>query len=151
MTSLLPEPVNSGCKARLGRQRKAFGNLLQHDDSPNRWWSGEKFQILAQTIDGTSHFIVGAGFIKAETTFDRLAHIRKIFLTDGPPNDIDTEALSHFGHESRKVRDTDTLSHFQRALGCLGDCHLVAEDPQSQAKSSASLDSGGNFFPPSSP
>ena len=39
-----------------------------------------------------------------------------------------------FGHESRKAGDTDTLSQFQRALGCLGVSHLVAKDPQSKGK-----------------
>ena len=39
-----------------------------------------------------------------------------------------------FGHESRKAGDTDTLSQFQRALGCLGVRHLGAKDPQSEGK-----------------
>lgn len=34
----------------------------------------------------------------------------------------------------RGLGDTDTLSQFQRALGCLGVSHLVAKDPQSKGK-----------------
>jgi hypothetical protein len=50
------------------------------------------------------------------------------------PNDFYTDGLSLFGHESRKAGQNDTLSQFQRALGCLGVSHLVAPDPQSKGK-----------------
>jgi hypothetical protein len=83
------------------------------------------------TIDDATRRVVGAGFIEAETTF---AHVRDIFLLNGLPNAFYTDGLSLFGHESRKAGDTDTLSQFQRALGCLGVSHLVATDPQSKAK-----------------
>ena len=134
MAELLLEPLKRGPKPRRRWQRKGFGDLLQHDSSPHQWWPGEKLQILALTIDDATRFIVGAGFIEAETTFAHLAHVRKIFLTHGLPNDFYTDGLSLFGHESRKAGDTDTLSQFQRALGCLGVSHLVAKDPQSKGK-----------------
>lgn len=134
MAELLHEPLNRGPKPRRRWQRKGYGDLLQHDSSPHQWWPGEKLQILALTIDDATRFIVGAGFIEAETTFAHLAHVRKIFLTHGLPNDFYTDGLSLFGHESRKAGDTDTLSQFQRALGCLGVSHLVAKDPQSKGK-----------------
>ena len=134
MPELLLEPLKRGPKPRRRWQRKGYGDLLQHDSSPHQWWPGEKLQILAMTIDDATRFIVGAGFIEAETTFAHLAHIRKIFLTHGLPNDFYTDGLSLFGHESRKAGDTDTLSQFQRALGCLGVSHLVAKDPQSKGK-----------------
>lgn len=86
------------------------------------------------TIDDATRYVVGAGFIEAETTFAHLAHVREIFLAHGLPNDFYTDGLSLFGHESRKAGDTDTLSQFQRALGCLGVGHLVARDPQSKGK-----------------
>ena len=128
------EPLKRGPKPRRRWQRKGYGDLLQHDSSPHQWWPGEKLQILALTIDDATRFIVGAGFIEAETTFAHLAHVREIFLTHGLPNDFYTDGLSLFGHESRKAGDTDTLSQFQRALGCLGVSHLVAKDPQSKGK-----------------
>lgn len=134
MAELLHEPLKRGPKPRRRWQRKGYGDLLQHDSSPHQWWPGEKLQILALTIDDATRFIVGAGFIEAETTFAHLAHVRKIFLTHGLPNDFYTDGLSLFGHESRKAGDTDTLSQFQRALGCLGVAHLVAKDPQSKGK-----------------
>lgn len=134
MPELLGEPLKRGPKPRRRWQRKGYGDLLQHDSSPHQWWPGEKLQILALTIDDATRFIVGAGFIEAETTFAHLAHVRKIFLTHGLPNDFYTDGLSLFGHESRKAGDTDTLSQFQRALGCLGVSHLVAKDPQSKGK-----------------
>lgn len=134
MPELLREPLKRGPKPRRRWQRKGYGDLLQHDSSPHQWWPGEKLQILALTIDDATRFIVGAGFIEAETTFAHLAHVRKIFLTHGLPNDFYTDGLSLFGHESRKAGDTDTLSQFQRALGCLGVSHLVAKDPQSKGK-----------------
>ena len=134
MPELLLEPLKRGPKPRRRWQRKGYGDLLQHDSSPHQWWPGEKLQILALTIDDATRFIVGAGFIEAETTFAHLAHVRKIFLTHGLPNDFYTDGLSLFGHESRKAGDTDTLSQFQRALGCLGVSHLVAKDPQSKGK-----------------
>jgi hypothetical protein len=134
MAALLHEPLKRGPKPRRRWQRKGYGDLLQHDSSPHQWWPGEKLQILALTIDDATRFIVGAGFIEAETTFAHLAHVRKIFLTHGLPNDFYTDGLSLFGHESRKAGDTDTLSQFQRALGCLGVSHLVAKDPQSKGK-----------------
>ena len=134
MSELLHEPLKRGPKPRRRWQRKGFGDLLQHDSSPHQWWPGEKLQILALTIDDATRFIVGASFIEAETTFAHLAHVRKIFLTHGLPNDFYTDGLSLFGHESRKAGDTDTLSQFQRALGCLGVSHLVAKDPQSKGK-----------------
>jgi hypothetical protein len=134
MSALLHEPLKRGPKPRRRWQRKGYGDLLQHDSSPHQWWPGEKLQILALTIDDATRFIVGASFIEAETTFAHLAHVRKIFLTHGLPNDFYTDGLSLFGHESRKAGDTDTLSQFQRALGCLGVSHLVAKDPQSKGK-----------------
>jgi hypothetical protein len=134
MAELLHEPLKRGPKPRRRWQRKGYGDLLQHDSSPHQWWPGEKLQILALTIDDATRFIVGAGFIEAETTFAHLAHVRKIFLTHGLPNQFYTDGLSLFGHESRKAGDTDTLSQFQRALGCLGVTHLVAKDPQSKGK-----------------
>jgi hypothetical protein len=134
MAELLFEPLKRGPKPRRRWQRKGFGDLLQHDSSPHQWWPGEKLQILALTIDDATRFIVGASFIEAETTFAHLAHVRKIFLTYGLPNAFYTDGLSLFGHESRKAGDTDTLSQFQRALGCLGVSHLVAKDPQSKGK-----------------
>ena len=134
MPELLHGPLKRGPKPRRRWQRKGYGDLLQHDSSPHQWWPGEKLQILALTIDDATRFIVGAGFIEAETTFAHLAHVRKIFLTHGLPNDFYTDGLSLFGHESRKAGDTDTLSQFQRALGCLGVSHLVAKDPQSKGK-----------------
>lgn len=134
MSGLLREPLKRGPKPRRRWQRKGYGDLLQHDSSPHQWWPGEKLQILALTIDDATRFIVGAGFIEAETTFAHLAHVRKIFLTHGLPNQFYTDGLSLFGHESRKAGDTDTLSQFQRALGCLGVTHLVAKDPQSKGK-----------------
>jgi hypothetical protein len=134
MAELLLVPLKRGPKPRRRWQRKGFGDLLQHDSSPHQWWPGEKLQILALTIDDATRFIVGAGFIEAETTFAHLAHVREIFLTHGLPNDFYTDGLSLFGHESRKAGDTDTLSQFQRALGCLGVSHLVAKDPQSKGK-----------------
>lgn len=134
MPGLLRDPLKRGPKPRRRWQRKGYGDLLQHDSSPHQWWPGEKLQILALTIDDATRFIVRAGFIEAETTFAHLAHVRKIFLTHGLPNDFYTDGLSLFGHESRKAGDTDTLSQFQRALGCLGVSHLVAKDPQSKGK-----------------
>ena len=134
MAALLHEPLKRGPKLRRRWQRKGYGDLLQHDGSPHQWWPGEKLQILALTIDDATCFIVGAGFIEAETTFAHFAHVRSIFLTHGLPNDFYTDGLSLFGHESRKAGDTDTLSQFQRALGCLGVSHLVAKDPQSKGK-----------------
>lgn len=134
MPELLLEPLKRGPKPRRRWQRKGFGDLLQHDSSPHQWWPAEKLQILALTIDDATRFIVGAGFIEAETTFAHLAHVRKMFLTYGLPNEFYTDGLSLFGHESRKAGDTDTLSQFQRALGCLGVSHLVAKDPQSKGK-----------------
>jgi hypothetical protein len=134
MAELLRGPLKRGPKPRRRWQRKGYGDLLQHDSSPHQWWPGEKLQILALTIDDATRFIVGAGFIEAETTFAHLAHVRKIFLTHGLPNDFYTDGLSLFGHESRKAGDTDTLSQFQRALGCLGVGHLVAKDPESKGK-----------------
>jgi hypothetical protein len=134
MAELLHEPLKRGPKPRRRWQRKGYGDLLQHDSSPHQWWPGEKLQILALTIDDATRFIVAASFIEAETTFAHLAHVRKIFLTHGLPNDFYTDGLSLFGHESRKAGDTDTLSQFQRALGCLGVSHLVAKDPQSKGK-----------------
>jgi hypothetical protein len=134
MAELLREPSKRGPKPRRRWQRKGYGDLLQHDSSPHQWWPGEKLQILALTIDDATRFIVGASFIEAETTFAHLAHVRKIFLTHGLPNDFYTDGLSLFGHESRKAGDTDTLSQFQRALGCLGVGHLVAKDPESKGK-----------------
>lgn len=134
MPELLREPLKRGPKPRRRWQRKGYGDLLQHDSSPHQWWPGEKLQILALTIDDATRFIVGAGFIEAETTFAHLAHVRNIFLTHGLPNSFYTDGLSLFGHESRKAGDTDTLSQFQRALGCLGVAHLVAKDPQSKGK-----------------
>lgn len=134
MAELLDGPLKRGPKPRRRWQRKGFGDLLQHDSSPHQWWPGEKLQILALTIDDATRFIVGAGFIEAETTFAHLAHVRQIFLTHGLPNDFYTDGLSLFGHESRKAGNTDTLSQFQRALGCLGVSHLVAKDPQSKGK-----------------
>ena len=129
MAELLRKPLKRGPNPRRRWQRKGYGDLLQHDSSPHQWWPGEKLQILALTIDDATRFIVGAGFIEAETTFAHLAHVRKIFLTHGLPNQFYTDGLSLFGHESRKAGDTDTLSQFQRALGCLGVTHLVAKDP----------------------
>lgn len=134
MSELLREPLKRGPKPRRRWQRKGYGDLLQHDSSPHQWWPGEKLQILALTIDDATRFIVGAGFIEAETTFAHLAHVRNIFLTHGLPKSFYTDGLSLFGHESRKAGDTDTLSEFQRALGCLGITHLVAKDPQSKGK-----------------
>lgn len=134
MVELLRAPLKRGPKPRRRWQRKGYGDLLQHDSSPHRWWPGEKLQILALTIDDATRFIVGASFIEAETTFAHFDHVRKIFLTHGLPNDFYTDGLSLFGHESRKAGDTDTLSQFQRALGCLGVNHIVAKDPQSKGK-----------------
>ena len=134
MAELLRKPLKRGPEPRRRWQRKGYGDLLQHDSFPHQWWPGEKLQILALTIDDATRFIVGAGFIEAETTFAHLAHVRKIFLTHGLPNDFYTDGLSLFGHESRKAGDTDTLSQFQRALGCLGVNHLVAKDPESKGK-----------------
>ena len=134
LSGLLREPLKRGPKPRRRWQRKGFGDLLQHDSSPHQWWPGEKLQILALTIDDATRFIVGAGFIEAETTFAHLAHVREIFLAHGLPNHFYTDGLSLFGHESRKAGDSDTLSQFQRALGCLGVTHLVAKDPQSKGK-----------------
>ena len=128
------EPLKRGPNPRRRWQRKGYGDLLQHDSSPHQWWPGEKLQILALTIDDATRFIVGAGFIEAESTFAQLAHVREIFLTHGLPNDFYSDGLSLFGHQSRKAGDTDTLSQFQRALGCLGVSHLVAKDPQSKGK-----------------
>ena len=45
-------------------------------------------QILALTIDDANGFIVGAGFIEAETTFAHFAHVRKIFLTPGETKQV---------------------------------------------------------------
>jgi hypothetical protein len=134
MPELLREPLKRGPKPRRRWQRKGYGDLLQHDSSPHQWWPGDKLQILALTIDDATRFIVGASFIEAETTFAHLAHVREIFVTHGLPNDFYTDGLSLFGHESRRAGDTDTLSQFQRALGCLGVSHLVAKDPQSKGK-----------------
>jgi hypothetical protein len=134
MPELLREPLKRGPKPRRRWQRKGYGDLLQHDSSPHQWWPGDKLQILALTIDDATRFIVGASFIEAETTFAHLAHVREIFTAHGLPNDFYTDGLSLFGHESRKAGDTDTLSQFQRALGCLGVNHLVAKDPQSKGK-----------------
>lgn len=134
MPELLREPLKRGPKPRRRWQRKGYGDLLQHDSSPHQWWPGERLQILALTIDDATRFIVGAGFIEAETTFAHLDHVREIFATHGLPRDFYTDGLSLFGHESRKAGDTDTLSQFQRALGCLGVSHLVAKDPQSKGK-----------------
>lgn len=134
MAELLREPLKRGPKPRRRWQRKGYGDLLQHDSSPHQWWPGEKLQILALTIDDATRFIVGASFIEAETTFAHFDHVRKIFLTHGLPNDFYTDGLSLFGHESRRAGDTDTLSQFQRALGCLGVSHIVAKDPQSKGK-----------------
>jgi len=134
MAELLREPLKRGPKPRRRWQRKGFGDLLQHDSSPHQWWPAEKLQILALTIDDATRFIVGASFIEAETTFAHFDHVRKIFLAHGLPNDFYTDGLSLFGHESRRAGDTDTLSQFQRALGCLGVSHLVAKDPQSKGK-----------------
>ncbi len=134
MAGLLSKPLSRGPKPRRRWQRKGYGDLLQHDSSPHQWWPGERLQILALTIDDATRSIVGARFIEAETTFAHLAHVRKIFLTHGLPNDLYTDGLSLFGHESRKAGDSDTLSQFQRALGCLGVSHLVARDPQSKGK-----------------
>ena len=63
------------------------------------------------------------------------AFLRLTLATGEPANfSFLADGLSLFGHESRKAGDTDTLSHFQRALGCLGVSHLVAKDPQSKGK-----------------
>lgn len=86
------------------------------------------------TIDDATRRVVGAGFIKAKITFAHLAHVRPIFLHLGLPNVFYTGGLSLFGHESPKSGDSDTLSQFQRALGCPGVSHLVATDPQSKGK-----------------
>jgi hypothetical protein len=131
---LLREPLRRGPKPRRRWQREGYGDLLQHDSSPHQWWPGERLQILAMTIDDATRYVVGAGFIEAETTFAHLAHVRGIFLLHGLPNAFYTDGLSLFGHESRKAGDTDTLTQFQRALGCLGVSHLVAPDPQSKGK-----------------
>lgn len=134
MGPLLRKPLKRGPKPRRRWQRKGYGDLLQHDSSPHQWWPGDKLQILALTIDDATRSIVGARFIDAETTFEHLHHVRSIFQTLGLPNDFYTDGLSLFGHESRKAGDTNTLSQFQRALGCLGVSHLVAKDPQSKGK-----------------
>lgn len=134
LADLLREPLRRGPKPRRRWQREGYGDLLQHDSSPHQWWPGERLQILAMTIDDATRRVVGAGFIEAETTFAHLAHVREIFLRHGLPNAFYTDGLSLFGHESRKAGDTDTLSQFQRALGCLGVSHLVATDPQSKGK-----------------
>ncbi len=134
MGDLLKKPLKRGPKPRRRWQRKGYGDLLQHDSSPHQWWPGDKLQILALTIDDATRSIVGARFIEAETTFEHLAHVRRIFQTHGLPRDFYTDGLSLFGHESRKAGDTNTLSQFQRALGCLGVSHLVAKDPQSKGK-----------------
>ena len=60
--------------------------------------------------------------------------MRSSFLTHGLPHEFYTDGLSLFGHESRKAGDTNTLSQFQRALGCLGVSHLVATDAQAKGK-----------------
>lgn len=110
MAALLHELLKRGPKPRRRWQRKGYGDFLQHDSSPHQWWPGEKLQILALTIDDATRFIVGAGFIEAETTFAHLSHVRKIFLTHGLPNDFYPDGLSLFGRESRKAGDTNTLS-----------------------------------------
>ena len=69
--------------AHRRRQRKGYADLLQHDSSPHPWWPGDKLQGLALTIDDATRFMVGSGFIKAETTFAHLAHVRYIFLAHG--------------------------------------------------------------------
>lgn len=134
MRKLLREPLARGPKPRRRWQRKGYGDLLQHDTSPHQWWPGDKLQILALTIDDATRSIVGAKFIDEETTFAHLAHVREIFQTHGLPNDFYTDGLSLFGHESRKAGDSNTLSQFQWALGCLGVSYLVAKDPQSKGK-----------------
>lgn len=134
MGALLRKPPKRGPKPRRRWQRKGYGDLLQHDSSPHQWWPGDELQILALTIDDATRSIVGAGFIEAETTFAHFNHVRHIFLKHGLPRDFYTDGLSLFGHESRKAGDSNTLSQFQRALGCLGVSHLVAKDPQSKGK-----------------
>jgi hypothetical protein len=127
--------------------QRLWRSPLQHDSSPHQWWPGEKLQILALTIDDATRFIVGAGFIEAETTFAHLAHVRKIFLTHGLPNEFYTDGLSLFGHESRKAGDTDTLSPSSNARwAALGLATWSPKTPSPKARSSASSASGRNVF-----
>lgn len=134
MRQLLCKPLERGPKPRRRWQRLGYGDLLQHDSSPHQWWPGDKLQILSLTIDDATRSIVGGRFIEAETTFAHLDHVKRVFQTHGLPNDFYTDGLSLFGHESRKAGCSNTLSQFQRALGCLGVSHLVAKDPQSKGK-----------------
>ena len=114
---------------------KRLWHLLQHDSSPHQWWPGEKPQILALTIDDATRFIVGAGFIEAETTFAHLPMSGKFFSPTAFP-----------------TTSTPTPSPNSNAPSVASASAIWLPKILSlKARSSVSSASGRNVFPPSSP
>jgi hypothetical protein len=89
--------------------------------------------VLILTLDDHSRKIVGASFVRSDTTWDHFTHLRAAVETYGAPACLYTDGLSLFGHRTPADR-LDTHSQFQRAFTALGTAHRVAPDAQAKGK-----------------
>lgn len=118
----------------LRRRRNRFGELIQIDGSPHRWFSEDKGPCSLLTfVDDASGKITAAGFFPTETTEGYLCLIQQHVLNYGIPLAFYSDRHSIFTEAPGEDRKP-TVTQFQRVCSLLGIESILALTPQAKGR-----------------
>lgn len=130
------ERANNGLEEHhpLRRRRNRFGELIQIDGSPHRWFGEDKDPCSLLTfIDDASGKITAAGFFPTETTEGYLHLIQEHVLHYGIPLAFYSDRHSIFAASPRENRQP-IVTQFQRVCSLLGIESILALTPQAKGR-----------------
>lgn len=116
-------------------RRRRFGELIQIDGSPHNWFEerGARCTLLVFIDDATSA-IVGARFVKAETTNAYFTLASEYFARHGLPEALYSDRYSVFRiNRDRQAFKTEP-TQFARAMDELGIELICANSPQAKGR-----------------
>jgi transposase len=122
-------------KPRPLRERRAhFGELVQADGSPHRWFDERRDPCtLLLCVDDATTTILGGLFAERETTNDYFALFEQVFTEHGLPMALytDKHGIFRINQPGAKI---DEETHVQRALRELGVELICANSPQAKGR-----------------
>ena len=130
------EKANQGLEEhhQLRRRRNRFGELIQIDGSPHRWFGQDKEPCSLLTfIDDASGKITAAGFFLTETSEGYLHLIQKHVLQYGILLAFYSDRHSIFTAYPREDRQP-IVTQFQRECSLLGIESILALTPQAKGR-----------------
>ena len=124
-----------GVAHRLRRRRQCFGELVQIDGSPHRWF-GEKYQAccLIAFIDDTTSMLTDAYFCETETAQGYLHCIEHHLMKYGIPVAFYSDRHSIFDAVVKDYNGESSPTQYQRVCDFFGIDAIRAYSPQAKGR-----------------